>query len=368
MPFRGQEDRAGNLGAASRWARRAAAMLAAGCIALGAGAARAEAPVEIEVVGGLASVAQYTRYEEPFWTQRVPEITGGRLRADIAPFDRRGIRGQEMLPLMRLGVVPFGSVLLGLAAAEEPELNAMDLPGASPDIATLRATVARWRPHLEALLRERYGVELLAVYTYPAQVVWCREAFAGLTDLSGRRVRTSSVGQSELVTALGGTPVVIPFAEVVAAVRSGVVDCAITGTLSGNAIGLHEVATHVSRQAISWGLSVFGANMDAWDALPEAVREPLRAGLSDLEREIWTAAGEETEDGLACNAGLPSCRKGRPGRMMVVEPTPTDEALRRELLARTVVPSWIRRCGPACAEAWERTGTAAAAAAAARSE
>jgi TRAP-type C4-dicarboxylate transport system substrate-binding protein len=146
------------------------------------------------------------------------------------------------------------------------------------------------------------------------------------------------------------------------------VDCAITGTLSGNAIGLHEVATHVSRQAISWGLSVFGANMDAWDALPEAVREPLRAGLSDLEREIWTAAGEETEDGLACNAGLPSCRKGRPGRMVVVEPTPTDEALRRELLARTVVPSWIRRCGPACAEAWERTGTAAAAAAAARSE
>ncbi|PWS37450.1 ABC transporter substrate-binding protein [Falsiroseomonas bella] len=343
-------------------------MAAAGWLALGPGPAAAETPIQIEVVGGLASVVQYTRYEEPFWTRRVPEITGGRLRADIAPFDRRGIRGQEMLPLMRLGVVPFGSVLLGLAAAEEPELNAMDLPGASPDIETLRATVARWRPHLEALLRERYGVELLAVFTYPAQVVWCRQAFSGLTELSGRRVRTSSVGQSELVTALGGTPVVIPFAEVVAAVRSGVVNCAITGTLSGNAIGLHEVATHVSRQAISWGLSVFGANLDAWEALPEAVREPLRAGIVELEREIWTAAGEETEDGLACNAGLPSCRQGRPGRMAVVEPSAADEALRRDLLARTVVPSWIRRCGPACAEAWGRIGAGAPGIAAVRSE
>jgi TRAP-type C4-dicarboxylate transport system substrate-binding protein len=351
MQRRSPGHRAPGRGAVWQFARHA--LLAAGLLAL-AGEARAEPPIQIEVVGGLASVVQYTHYEEPFWTRRVPELTGGALRAEIAPFDRRGIRGQEMLPLMRLGVVPFGSVLLGLAAAEEPELNAMDLPTASPDIATLHATVTRWRPHLEELLRERYGVELLAVYTYPAQVIWCRDAFAGLDDLAGRRIRTSSVGQSELVTALGGTPVVIPFAEVVAAVRAGVVHCAITGTLSGNAIGLHEVATHVSRQAISWGLSVFGANADAWDALPDGVRDALRRGLATLEQEIWTAAAEETQDGLACNAGLPACRQGRPGRMMVVEPRAADEALRRHLLASTVVPAWIRRCGAACATAWNR--------------
>ncbi|WP_137180128.1 TRAP transporter substrate-binding protein [Roseomonas sp. AR75] len=352
---------------APRRLRRAALALAACLLGFG-GTARAEETIQIEVVGGLASVVQYTRYEEPFWTQQVPALTGGRLRAEIAPFDRRGIRGQEMLPLMRLGVVSYGSVLLGLAAAEEPELNAMDLPAASPDIGTLRATVARWRPHLEELLRERYNVELLAVYTYPAQVVWCREPFSGLTDLAGRRVRTSSVGQSELVTALGGTPVVIPFAEVVAAVRTGVVHCAITGTLSGNAIGLHEVATHVSRQAISWGLSVFGANADAWDTLPEPVRTALHGGLAQLEQEIWTAAAEETEDGLACNAGLAQCRQGRPGRMVVVEPSGADEALRRDLLARTVVPAWIRRCGAICAEAWDRIAKPELGIAAARAE
>jgi TRAP-type C4-dicarboxylate transport system substrate-binding protein len=308
----------------------------------------------LEIVGGLAGVAQYTRHEEPFWTQRVQALTGGRVQAEITPFDRRGIRGQEILPLMRLGVVPFGSVLLALAAAEEPELNAMDLPVASPDLAALRATVARWRPHLRDLLRERYGVELLAVYTYPAQVVFCRGGFASLSDLAGRRVRTSSVGQSELVTALGGTPVVIPFAEVTAAVRGGMVHCAITGTLSGNAIGLHEVATHVSRQAISWGLSFFGANVDAWEALPDDVRDTLTGGLARLEDEIWEAAGAETDDGLACNAGLPACRQGRPGRMAIVEPTEADAALRRRLLETIVVPGWVRRCGTACGSAWNR--------------
>jgi TRAP-type C4-dicarboxylate transport system substrate-binding protein len=312
----------------------------------------APAPIQIKVLGGLAGVSQYERYEALFWTKRVPELTQGRLRAEIAPFDRSGIRGQEMLQLMRLGVVPFGWVLLGLAAADEPELNAADLPVLNPDLAALRRTVELWRPRLAQVLAERYGIELLAVYTYPAQVVFCRQPFSGLADLAGRKVRTSSVGQSELVQALGGTPVVTPFAEVVQAIRGGIVECAITGTLSGNAIGLQEVTTHVSRLAISWGVSVFGANQTAWVALPEEVRAELRKGLAELQEEIWTAAARETEDGLACNAGLPSCVEGRRGRMVVVEERWQDEARRLQLLRESVLPNWVQRCGNECATAW----------------
>jgi TRAP-type C4-dicarboxylate transport system substrate-binding protein len=339
------------MGRAMRGALFCAAMLSGTSAAV---AQPAAAPIRIEVVGGLGGVVQYTRHEEPFWTKRVPALTAGRLRADIAPFDSRGIRGQEMLPLMRAGAVPFGTVLVALAAAEEPELNALDLPGMSPDLAELRRTVARWRPHVEDLLRERYGVELLAIYTHPAQVVFCRGAFTGLLDLAGRRVRTSSVSQSEFVAALGAIPVVTPFAEMVDAVRSSGVQCAITGTLSGNAVGLHEVTTHVSRKSINWGISVFGANVGAWNALPEDVRGMLRTGLATLEQEIWNAAGAETEDGLACNAGRPDCTTGRPGRMTIVEPAPRDDELRRQLVERTVVPAWIRRCGAACDAAWQR--------------
>lgn len=354
---------------ADRVTRTASAALRVAALGLGAllalpGAVAAQPaaePIRIEIVGGLAGVAQYTRHEEPFWTVRVPVLTGGRVSASITPFDRRGIRGQEILPLMRLGVVPFGTVLLALAAAEEPELNAIDLPGMSPDLATLRQTVARWRPYIEELLRERYGVELLAIYTHPAQVVFCRGAFGGLADLAGRRVRTSSVSQSEFVTALGATPVVTPFAEIVPAVRSGSVHCAITGTLSGNAVGLHEVTTHVSRQAISWGLSFFGANAEAWNGLPEEIRAALRTGLTALEEEIWAAAGRETEEGLACNLGQPSCRTGRPGRMSVVEPSAADESLRQRLVEQAVVPAWIRRCGAACESAWARIAAPGAA-------
>lgn len=317
-------------------------------------AASAHDPIRLRIVGGLATLSQYVDFEAPFWTEKVPQLTGGRVRAEISSFDRAGIRGQEMLQLMRLGVVPFGYVLLGLAAAEEPILNVLDLPVMNADMAALRRTIELGRPGLAQLLRERYNTELLAIFTYPAQVMFCRRPFSGLADLAGRRIRTSSVGQSELVQALSGVPVVIPLAETVQAIRNGVVECAITGTLSGNAIGLHEVTSHVSRLSISWGVSFFGANTAAWRAIPEDLRERLRGGLRQLEREIWEAAEQQTEDGLACLAGRPGCKGGRPGRMTIVEERWQDELRRLQLLNDTILPSWLQRCGPECTEVWNR--------------
>ena len=142
-------------------------------------------------------------------------------------------------------------------------------------------------------------------------MVFCRRAFSKLTDLAGRRIRTSSVGQSEMFTALGATPVVIPFADILSAIKSGVVECAVTGTHSGNDIGLHEVTSHVHAMAITWGLSIFGANLNTWNALPNWAKETIRTEVSKLEADIWDAAERETGQGLACNSGQPNCQHGR---------------------------------------------------------
>jgi TRAP-type C4-dicarboxylate transport system substrate-binding protein len=322
---------------------------------VGGSPAQAEEPIRLRVVGGLADVGQYLRYEQPFWRDRIASVTNGRITAEIAPFDRSGIRGQEMLSLLRLGVVSFGTALLAVVSTEEPEFNAIDLPAVNPDIGALRRSVAAFRGHLAETLRERYEVELLGVYTYPAQVVFCRRPFSSLSDLAGRRVRTSSVGQSEMFTALGATPVLIPFAEIVSAIRSGVVECAVTGTLSGNDIGLHQVTSHVHSMAITWGLSIFGANLGSWRALPDWARNTLRDEVAKLEADIWDAAHQETGDGLACNSGQPNCQNGRRGSMVVVPVSEADQQRRRQLLTETVLPGWVRRCGTDCVDAWNKT-------------
>jgi TRAP-type C4-dicarboxylate transport system substrate-binding protein len=310
------------------------------------------APIPLKIVGGLAGVGQFDRYEVPFWTQRIPQITGGRVQAEIAAFDRSGIRGNEFLNLMRVGVVPFGTLILTVAGADEPELTASDLAALNPDMAHLRRNVQAFRPVFTRILRERHNLEVLAVYAYPAQVLFCARPFAGLSDVAGRRVRTSSATQADVMEALGAIPVVIPFAEIVGAIRRGMVECAITGTLSGNSIGLHEVTTHVHSMALSWGVSVFAAHRPSWQALPDLVRAQISTGLADLEAEIWTAAEQDTLMGLRCNSGQPDCLDGQRGRMRVVAVHAADETIRQRLLRQTVLPRWLDRCGEDCAETW----------------
>jgi TRAP-type C4-dicarboxylate transport system substrate-binding protein len=342
--------------AAARSAALAFALANTLTVTLAAGtSAPAPVPQRLRIVGGLAGINQYIRHEEPFWTTELPRLTGGQLSAEIVPFDRAGIRGQEMLQLMQLGVVPFGTALVSQSAVAEPLLAVPDLAGLNPDIASLRRTVASFRPQLEKTLRERHGIELLAVYTYPAQVLFCKRSFDGLGDLAKRRIRVSSPPQADWVEALGAVPVSISFAGIVEAFRAGNIDCAITGTMTGNTIGLHELTTHIHPMAVSWGLAVFGANLGAWKALSPALREVLTRELPKLEQAIWTESERETGEGLACNIGGAGCVSGKRGRMVEVRSSADDDKRRRQIFATTVLPRWVQRCGPSCAETWNQT-------------
>ena len=283
----------------------------------------------LRIVGGLAGLSQYTHWEEPFWTRELPRLSRGRFSAEIVPFDRAGVPGDEMLSFLQRGVVPFGTVLLSALTATAPEYTAPDLAGLNPDMASLKISVAAFRPALEKKLRETHGVELLAMYVYPAQVVFCRKPLTSLSDLSGRRVRVSSAGQADFVEALDAVPVHIAFARIVPGIESGSVDCAITGTMS--------------------------ANKAAWEALPADLRSLLRQELPRLESAIWAESERDTAQGLACNSGAPGCTVGRKGRMQVVQPSAEDEVRRKEIFQSTVLPRWLRRCGLQCADLWNQT-------------
>jgi TRAP-type C4-dicarboxylate transport system substrate-binding protein len=324
-----------------------------------AGCVLAQAPppavTKLRIVGGLAGLHQYTHNEEPFWTKELPLLSGGKYGAEVVPFDRAGVPGPEMLRLMQLGVVPFGTAVISNISAQYPEYAAPDLAGLNPNLTDLKKSVSAFRPYLEKSLRERHGIALLAIYTYPAQVVFCKKALSGLADLAGRRVRVASATQADFVSALGGLPVLVGFAQILPNMTSGNTECAITGSMSGNTLGLHEVTTHVHSMPVTWGLAIFGANQAAWSALPGDFRALLAREIPRLEAAIWSESERETAEGFACNAGKASCSGGLKGQMVQVQVSAKDEVLRKEILASTVLPRWIQRCGSRCVEPWNQT-------------
>jgi len=260
-----------------------------------------------------------------------------------------------MLHLLQLGVVPFGTALMSSLSAQYLQYTAPDLAGLNPDVASLKTSVAAFRPYLEKTLRERHGIEVLAIYTYPAQVVFCKKPLHALGDLAGRRVRVSSVGQADFVGALGAVPVSTAFADMVVSLNNGNVECAITGSMSGNTVGLQAMTSHLYTMPVNWGLAIFGANRAAWEALPADLRTLLRQELPRLEASIWAESERETADGFACNSGASSCMLGRKGNMVLVPVSVQDEHRRLEIFTSAVLPRWLKRCGARCSEMWSQT-------------
>lgn len=310
---------------------------------------------KLRIVGGLAGLKQFVDYEEPFWTRTLIERSGGRFSAEIVPFDRAGVPAQDMLRLMQIGVIPFGTAQVSRAAVQDAIFSAVDLAGLNPDMASLRKSVAAFRPYLENTLRQRHGVELLSIYLYPAQMIFCAQPFNTLSDLKGRRIRVSGSSAADFINAIGGIPVVTSMVEVIPNIGSGNVACAVTGSMTGNTLGLDKVTTHLYAMPVTWGVSLFGANANSWAALDPALRVLLREELPKLEARMWAANESETTDGIACNIGSSACQGGRRGKMTLVPVSRNDEELRARILLSTVLPRWLRRCGPACADIWNQT-------------
>jgi TRAP-type C4-dicarboxylate transport system substrate-binding protein len=321
---------------------------ASATLAMNHAAAQALPKTQLQVVGSISSLTQYKDFEVPFWTKTIPEKSGGAITTEIKGFNEMGLKGPEVLRLMGQGVMQIGATVIAYLAADDPANEMIDIAGLMPDVGTARQVTDSLRPFYTKLYNDKFGVQLLGFGTYPAQVLYCNGAITGLADVKGKKVRAAGRSQSELIQALGGTPVTLAFGEVVPALQNKTVDCAITGTLSGNAAKWHEVTTHLLAMPLSWGQIGYAVNAKSWAGFDPRVRTLIETEIKGLEKAVWDAAANFTQQGYECNAGTDKCTLGTKGKMTLVQPTAADQALLKKVLAETTLPKWAARCSDAC--------------------
>lgn len=310
---------------------------------------------KLKVVGGLSNLTAYNDYEKPFWTKTVPELSQGQVTADIRGFNEMGLKGPEIMRLMSQGVIEFGTATLVYFASDNPINEAIDLAGLAPDAATARAVTDAFEPVYAKVYGEGANIKLLGISTYPGQVLFCNADIKSLADLQGKKIRTSSRTTAEFVQALGGSSVTMAFGEVVPALQNKVVDCAITGSLSGYSAKWYEVATHLYALPINWNQQIHAVNQKAWDKLDPKVQQFLQENVDKMVDDIWAAAARQTQEGYDCNTGAQACPYPVKGKMVLVEPTEEDRVLLKKVLNEAVLPKWAARCSQQCVDDFNAT-------------
>jgi TRAP-type C4-dicarboxylate transport system substrate-binding protein len=331
-----------------------AAVAAIGLGAAGLAQAQAPAKINFQVVGNLGITTQFQDMERPFWTKDITAATNGALTAAIKPWNEMGLKGPEVYKMLSQGMFDVGTTQLGFVAGDNAINDATDLAGVSPDIQTFWSVTQAFRPHLERYYEQQLKVKPMGMFSFQAQVLFCRNEMKSLSDLKGRKIRTGGASQADFVSFFGASGISMAFGEVQQALQKGVIDCAITGTLGGYKAKWFDGARFLYPLPINWGAGMSAINLNSWRKLDAATQKTLQTEFGKLERAIFEQNIRENDIGIACNTGG-TCPEGPAAKMTLVPVSPGDVELRRQALLNQVLPRWAGRCGTECVNNWNNS-------------
>lgn len=293
--------------------------------------------------------------EKPFWAETIPKASNGMVSGDYTPVDQMGVDDKTLLRLLKLGVMDFAGMDISKMAGDDPRFEACDLAGMALDIKTARAACDAYRDVIDKRMQANWNAKLLAFGTNPPQVFWCKGAIGGLADLKGKKIRVFNNTMRDFLEGVGATAVSMAFAEVVPALNNGVVDCGVTGTLSGNTANWPEVATHLYPMYLGWSINVQAVNLNSWKKFSPELQAFFTDQFKKFEDKMWQTAAAALEDAENCNFNKQPCKMGKPAKMTLVAVKPAEMETHKKLMETAVLKNWAKRCGSACAAEWNET-------------
>ena len=335
-----------------------AALLSVGLMA-GPASAELDA-MNLKVVGTWGNLSNWKVNEGPFWNETMPEKSGGKITADAVPQTDVGIKGFEVMRMLKIGVFDVAHGVVGYIAGEDPVVEGIDIAGVAQSWEDVRGSAKAYWPIMEKQFEETYGAKLLAVYPFPSQMLWCNAEVNSVEDLKGQKVRVYTTSMGDLVEGLGGTSVTIAFAEVVPALEKKVVDCGITGTMPAYQAKWWQIATHAYLMKVGYTATFAAINLTTWNRMNDETKAFFEKQYAEFEKTAWANTMAEDEMGIICNTGVGgTCTEGDPGGMKKVEPSAADDAKRKQILENVVLKRWAERCvekfGEKCIDDWNAT-------------
>ncbi|MEO8558078.1 MAG: TRAP transporter substrate-binding protein [Rhodospirillales bacterium] len=316
---------------------------------------------KIRVLGIWSNTPAWSLLQKPFWSEQVKDLSGGKIEVELVSMTELNMQGPEAFRHLKAGLVDIVDMIANYAAGDAAELDAMDLAGVAPDVDTEIKVINAYAPTVRAKLENSVGVVPLAMGPSLAQIVWCKGDIKSIADLKGKKIRGSSATVADLVAGLGGTPITMSFGEVPSALQRGVIDCVITGTLSGNTGKLFEVADHIYPLTVGWAPWIRAANKGSWDKLDPKVRAWLQLATDKVFVPAANKlARDATDQGIWCSSGDQRCEwEGKQGitkaKMIVVPVSDADKKVLAGVVEKNVLPSFGKSCGAACVQKWNET-------------
>ncbi|RXK12201.1 C4-dicarboxylate ABC transporter substrate-binding protein [Halarcobacter mediterraneus] len=313
------------------------------------------APEKLRVVGSWSSLSLYKEYEKPYWKKGFKkEFPKTKVR--LSSLGQVKLKGAAVYRQLSKGVFDVVSTVGGYVISDSQTLAGLDFPAIANDIQTAKKVVDAYSPILDEALEKDFNSKLISVVPYPSQVLFCKEKISSLADLKGKKVRASGWTVAEFLDGVGATGITMSYSEVPQSLQRGVIDCAVTGSLSGYSSGWGEVSEYLYPLPIGgWAFVITAMNLDTWNSFSKDEQKKLVSSVNtQIVSPAWEKSNYETNEGEKCLTNR-DCSYGKANTMKLVEVKEADKELSRKVLIENVIPKWVEKVPADVVEKWNNT-------------
>ena len=234
------------------------------------------------------------------FSELVGEATGGEVNVEVF---HGGVLGSQpdALEQVRLGAIEVGNFNLGPIGPIVKEANLVSLPFIFKNVPHMFRVLEGEAGETIAAAMAEAGIMPLAWVDAGARSFYSQKAINTPEDVEGLKIRVMNNDlYTSMISAMGGNPSPMAFAEVQQALKTGVVDGAENNFPSFKNVGHFEVTTHYSLSEHLIIPECICVNTAKFEGLSEEMQAAVRGAAEEaavFQRELWEVqSGEAREE------------------------------------------------------------------------
>ena len=222
------------------------------------------------------------------WFKQIEEATGGKVK--IQPYYGETLaKGKDAWNATKMGITDMAWAFHGYWPNMTPVTDVMSLPAMSFKTAEKGSEVL-WKMYENTpeIQNEFKDVKVLLFYTSaPYTLITTKKPVKTLEDLKGMKLRMTGGPPTEMVSALGGVPMLIPMPDSYLSLQKGVIDGMGAPWEAVHVWRFYEVVknyTEVPFPAVYFSIIM---NKNKWNSLPKDVQEAIMSVSGEAGSKFW---------------------------------------------------------------------------------
>jgi len=269
------------------------------------------------------------------FAEDVKAATGGELEITVHSAGSL-FKHPEIKDSVRKGLAPIGEVLISRLANENPIYGIDSIPFLATGYDDAERLYQASRPAIEAALAKD-GLTLLFAVPWPPQGLYTKQEISTVNDMQGLKFRAYNKATERLAQLAGAVPTQVEAPDIPTAFSTGRVDAMITSPSTGANSKVWDFLSHYHDTRAWLPKNMVIANESAFQALPAAQQDAVRAAASKAEQRGWDMSKAETEE---------KTQVLKDNGITVVQPADALMGSLRDI-GQTMTEEWLEEAGDA---------------------